>query len=134
MNNRRGCPICGGAIKRNCLTYCSRACYGLSRRKRVRVTCAGCHAPFELRPYEVGRAARHYCSTCRSLWEDRSRPRKTLTGYTLDCFHCGVPCYRPRWRSKRYVYTFCSPECRRSGWRNLRLAWEALNWNAKGKQ
>src|SRR2546429_8917593 len=115
------CPVCGKDVPRKCLKFCGKECYAESRRKRALVGCVRCKTYYAVRPFEAKRSKEHYCKNCRQQWENREPAKKEPTGYNLDCYFCGAPCYRQRWYSRRYVYTFCSKECRRAGWRSLRL-------------
>ena len=121
------CPICSKPILRKSLTYCSMACYSEARKKKVDVICAKCSTTFSVRPFEYTRSKKHYCTNCRQRWENRGPVKKIPTGYILNCYYCGVTIYRQRWYSRRYLYSFCSRECRSAGWRSLRLAHEGLN-------
>lgn len=120
------CPQCNGPVLRKCLKYCTKECYAEARRKEVGVSCENCGNLFTIRPFEANRARTHYCPNCRDHWDNRRPADKQPTGYQLHCFFCNAPVYRQRWYSSRYLYTFCSKQCRRAGWRELRLAHEGL--------
>jgi hypothetical protein len=121
------CPVCGKAVPRRCLTYCGKECYRVAREKRVAVNCYNCGCEYGVRPFEKKRSATHYCPDCRHQWSNRQVAVREPTGYTLNCYWCGSPIYRPRWYARRYLYSFCTKECRRAGWRSLRLAHEGLS-------
>lgn len=130
---QKTCPVCSKPVLRKALTYCGMDCYSKARQKRIKVLCVQCKKEFEIRPFEKTRSITHYCSSCREHWENRKTPEKVLKGLWLQCFFCSCPVYRPPYYYRRYLYTFCSKECRRAGWRELRLAHLGLFGTKKDK-
>lgn len=127
------CPVCGEPIVRKGLKFCGKQCYAKAREKRVPVTCVVCSVEFKIRPFELARSQKHHCPNCRQQWEGRQSANKPLTGYKLSCYNCGRPIYRERWYAHRYLYSFCSKECRRDGWFSLRMAHAGLFGSTKKK-
>lgn len=130
----RVCAYCDGPRTRSDTKYCSSGCYGLSRRTRVTVPCTGCGTPIEREPSELARHPHPHCPSCAARWQtNRADGDQRRRGYWLDCYHCGTPVWRPRWRAKRSLYTFCSSDCRKAGWTSLQRAHEALFGEKKEK-
>jgi hypothetical protein len=78
--------------------FCSRRCYGLSKRMRVTLTCRQCHRHFSVVLSQAARRryCRRRCATLARLPQE------------YRCRTCGTMFRAPAWRRRRYCDLKCS--------------------------
>jgi hypothetical protein len=112
----RACEICGkgfytppSQVAKGNGRYCSKACMGRGRDRRVEIACGTCGTLFLINAYEVGKQL--YCSpSCgmRSRSGDRG-PRWKGGEIEVMCEWCGKGYMVKQYRAKETV--FCSRRC-----------------------
>lgn len=113
----RSCEMCGrgfytapSQVAKGNGRFCSKACMGKARDRRVEIACETCSTLFLINAYEVGK--QRFCSpSCamRSRSGDRG-PRWNGGEVEVTCGWCGKP-----YRVKRYRLnetSFCSRRCK----------------------
>ena len=97
------CQVCGNpfeaapAAKRK---FCSRACMGITKTKRISRICQTCGKEFFARHYKVEDGGGKYCSrVCAD------------TGWDEPCMNCGKLVHRKPFHAQKFESVFCSRKC-----------------------
>jgi hypothetical protein len=111
------CKQCGKSFntdKKDTL-YCSMACVGKSKHKRVLVNCSFCCKQKEIPENHFGRVENHYCDqSCYAEHMKVVRRGENNHNYNrknVPCSGCGKETPVTPFRLENHKYFFCSNEC-----------------------
>jgi endogenous inhibitor of DNA gyrase (YacG/DUF329 family) len=111
------CQQCGekfNSAKKN-TRYCSRACAGKSKHKRVLVNCSFCGKPKEVQDHIFDMLENHYCDQgcyaehLKTLMKGENNPN--YNRINVNCSGCGKHTPVQPYRFDKHKYHFCSYEC-----------------------
>lgn len=107
----KACAVCGVQFtpQSKAAKYCSRNCFGVTRRTLVMRTCERCGQSFQAKPSHVAQGKGRFCSKSCAYQTARTLPDKT-------CEVCGAT-FRPY--GAKYASRFCSVACRGVHFRRL---------------
>lgn len=103
------CEYCGKTFdchitnyKTNKHHFCSRKCFGLSRRKRAEVVCNNCGVIFEKATYWIERSENHFC--CNQC-------RMEFGRIEVECLNCGKKFSKIKSQHLMHENSFCNKKC-----------------------
>lgn len=115
----RTCEICGkpfyaspSNVKKGLGRFCSKACMGKSRDRRVTQNCAICGKEYLIHAYEAEQGLGRFCSkSCEGRWRAGPRGPRWMGGnLKVICQNCGTEFPIRRYREGKAK--FCSPKCK----------------------